>query len=98
MEGTCKHEQIIARQLVHATMKLAVVDEAASFADYEEREDDPTFDQLHIEETAGACSPYMVRGGFAGFRGQAARVAVSGGPWRCTVLNGAELVKVGGTS
>jgi hypothetical protein len=43
VKGTGKHEEIIAGQLVHPTMEFAVVDEAAGFADYEEREDDPAF-------------------------------------------------------
>lgn len=41
MEGPSKHKVVIAGKLVHARMKLAVVDEAARLAYYEERKDNP---------------------------------------------------------
>jgi len=41
MKGSSEHEEIIARELIHARMEFTVVDQAAGFADYEERKDHP---------------------------------------------------------
>jgi hypothetical protein len=41
VEGTSQHEVVIAGELAQARMELAVVDEAARFADNEKGEDDP---------------------------------------------------------
>jgi hypothetical protein len=41
VKGSGKHEVVIAGELAHARVEFAVVDETASFADNEERKDDP---------------------------------------------------------
>lgn len=41
MKGPGEHQVVIACELAHACVELAVVNETARLADYEEREDDP---------------------------------------------------------
>jgi len=41
MKGAGESEVVVAGELAHALVELAVVDEAAGFVDDEEREDDP---------------------------------------------------------
>lgn len=41
MKRSSEHEVVVASELAHARMKLAVVDETARFADYEERKHHP---------------------------------------------------------
>jgi hypothetical protein len=41
VERAGDHEKIVTGEFVQACVKLAVVDEAAGLADYEERKDDP---------------------------------------------------------
>jgi hypothetical protein len=42
MERSSEHKVVIASELAHARVELAVVNEAARLADYEEREHHPT--------------------------------------------------------
>ena len=48
MKGTSKHEVVVASELAHACVKLAVVDEPARFADHEKCEDDPEEHQTEL--------------------------------------------------
>lgn len=41
MEGSSEHKVVIAGELVHARVKLAVIDEATRLAYYEECKDNP---------------------------------------------------------
>lgn len=41
MEGTSKHEQVVAAERIKTLVELAVVDQTAGLVDNEEREDDP---------------------------------------------------------
>jgi len=41
MKRSGEHEVVVASELAHARVELAVVDETARFADYEERKHDP---------------------------------------------------------
>jgi hypothetical protein len=41
VEGSSEHEVVIAGELAHARVELAVVDEPARFTDDEQREDHP---------------------------------------------------------
>lgn len=41
VEGPRESEIVIAGEFTHARVKLAIVDEAAGFVDYEERKDNP---------------------------------------------------------
>jgi hypothetical protein len=41
VERAGDHEEIVTGELVQARVELAVVDQAAGLADYEERKDDP---------------------------------------------------------
>lgn len=64
MERSSKHEIVVTSELAHARMELAVVDETARFADYEEREDDPVsislvttrwHSNIHLAGSCGNC-------------------------------------------
>jgi hypothetical protein len=79
VKGAGEHEEIIARELVHARVELAVVDQTACFADYEECEDDPVANEkrktqrrcwaLHggsVLCAAASCSVAAVKDGVAG--------------------------------
>jgi hypothetical protein len=48
MKGPGEHEVVIASELAHARVELAVVDETARFADYEKREDHPLWNQRKL--------------------------------------------------
>jgi hypothetical protein len=42
MKGPSEHEVVIASKFAHARVELAIIDEAARLADYEQREHHPT--------------------------------------------------------
>jgi hypothetical protein len=46
MEGAGEHKEVIARKFIHARMEFAVVDQAAGFADNEEREYNPIIGKI----------------------------------------------------
>ena len=70
MEGTSQHEVVVAGELAQARMELAVVDEAARFADDEEGEDNPVPCQPRFQQSYQASGRYIHGEGWGrGFAG-----------------------------
>lgn len=63
MESSCKHEVVVGRELLEAAIEFALVYEASSFIDDNERIDNPKIDSEISTRTApvAAASAYMLR-------------------------------------
>jgi hypothetical protein len=52
VKGAGEHQEVVAREFIHAGVKLAVVNQAARLADDEKSKDNPGIMSTSIERTA----------------------------------------------